>query len=152
MNTLLFLQAISDMIVQAINSSEANENGNYIERGLAEMSKEGQCFNSKNGLKFIQSQLTDMFIAGTDTTSSTCEWSLAYLVHFPEWQEKIHEEIANLTNGNERRVQLQDKSKAHLLNAFVEETMRHCPAGNEKIRKNALSDGKIKMYPSLSDN
>jgi len=34
-----------------------------------------------------------MFIAGTETTTSTIRWILFYLIKHPEIQEKVHQEI-----------------------------------------------------------
>ena len=34
-----------------------------------------------------------MFIAGTETTTSTIRWVLFYLIKHPEIQQKIHQEI-----------------------------------------------------------
>ena len=44
-------------------------------------------------LKQLRYYLRDMFIAGTETTTSTIRWVLFYLIKHPEIQEKVHQEI-----------------------------------------------------------
>jgi len=41
----------------------------------------------------LDNVLDDLFIAGTDTTSTTMTWAVVYLVNNPDIQQKIHEEI-----------------------------------------------------------
>jgi len=62
-----------------------------------------------------------IFISGTDTSANLSEWVLAYLLHYPEWQVKIHEELSNLTGNNAKRITLIEKEDAHMTNAFIEE-------------------------------
>jgi len=63
-------------------------------------------------------------ISGTDTTSSLCEWIMAYLLHNPAWQARIHKELSDITGNNSRRVYLSDKENAHITNAFIEEVRK----------------------------
>jgi cytochrome P450 len=68
----------------------------------------------------FQTKFISIF-SGTDTTANLSEWILAYLLHNPEWQDKIHQELSGITGNNSRRVSLNDKDRAHLTNAFIEE-------------------------------
>ncbi|XP_782309.3 cytochrome P450 2J5 [Strongylocentrotus purpuratus] len=47
---------------------------------------------SLEALDFV---LVDLFLAGTDTVSTTLTWAVLYLVSHPEIQQKIHDEIIN---------------------------------------------------------
>jgi cytochrome P450 len=58
---------------------------------------------------------------GTDTTAALSEWCLAYLINYPDWQEKIFQELDVVTGQNSRKVNLSDQESAHLTNAFIEE-------------------------------
>jgi len=134
------MTSLRSMAAEAVSKASADPMGNYIERGLAEIEKKDEtkiAFNSRNGTKYLASQLVDLFAAGlpekqlcffleciflgTDTTATMGQWCLLYLLHYPEWQTKIYEEVSALTNGNSRYVELSDKEGAHLTNAFIEE-------------------------------
>ncbi|BFZ07838.1 hypothetical protein BsWGS_10876 [Bradybaena similaris] len=64
-----------------------------------------------------------LFLAGTETTSTTILWCFLYMLHYPEVQEKVYREIeANV--GTERTPNMSDKSKLVYLNAVIMETQR----------------------------
>jgi len=67
-NTLSSKEAIVNMIEDTIEQSSAEPNGNYIERGLAEIERSGDdnksTFNKKTGKGYLTTQLLEMFIAG----------------------------------------------------------------------------------------
>lgn len=68
--------------------------------------------------------MVDMFIAGLETTSQSTSWMLLYLAHYPQWQEKIYEEISSVIPGNSMP-KIGDRSKMPLLEAFCNEVHRH---------------------------
>ncbi|KAK4320405.1 hypothetical protein Pmani_008714 [Petrolisthes manimaculis] len=41
----------------------------------------------------IQATITELFLAGTETTSTTMKWSILYFIKHPDVQHKLHEEI-----------------------------------------------------------
>lgn len=56
-------------------------------------------------LNFIEKQLLilleDLFMAGTETTSSTLSFVILYLVRYPQVQEKIHSELNRVVGLNQ---------------------------------------------------
>ncbi|XP_053328301.1 cytochrome P450 1A1-like [Spea bombifrons] len=58
----------------------------------------------------VLSTVIDVFGAGFDTTSSALQWSLFYLLKFPELQEKIHKEIGTKI-GFSRMPRFEDRKK-----------------------------------------
>jgi hypothetical protein len=52
--------------------------------------------------------LSDMYFAGTDTTSSTLSWMILYMTKFPEIQKKFQDEIEAVT-GNNRQCSVNDR-------------------------------------------
>ena len=37
--------------------------------------------------------MIDLFLAGMETTSTSLRWTFLFLLHHPEVQEKIHQEL-----------------------------------------------------------
>ena len=52
--------------------------------------------------------IQDLFLAGSETTTTTLRWSLLYLVKYPEIQEKVFAELENAI-GHERTPSMSDK-------------------------------------------
>lgn len=54
--------------------------------------------------------MADLFLAGSDTTSTTLAWTILYLVTHPEVQKKLQAEISAIT-GDSRDVSVADRPK-----------------------------------------
>ena len=50
-------------------------------------------FYGENGLESLEIVLVDLFIGGSETTATSINWTVLYLLHYPHVQEKIHEEL-----------------------------------------------------------
>ncbi|XP_037834489.1 cytochrome P450 1A1 isoform X2 [Kryptolebias marmoratus] len=66
----------------------------------------------------------DIFGAGFDTIFAGLQWSLLYLIKFPDIQDKIHQEIDDHI-GSARLPRFSDKPKMPLTEAFIHEVFRH---------------------------
>uniref|UniRef100_A0A671KKI5 Cytochrome P450, family 1, subfamily D, polypeptide 1 n=1 Tax=Sinocyclocheilus anshuiensis TaxID=1608454 RepID=A0A671KKI5_9TELE len=66
----------------------------------------------------------DIFGAGFDTIITGLQWSLLYLIKFPDIQAKILQEIDNQVGMN-RLPQFKDKSNMPYTEAFIYEVFRH---------------------------
>ncbi|CAN1747947.1 Geraniol 8-hydroxylase [Linum perenne] len=69
----------------------------------------------------------DLFVAGTDTTSSTLEWAIVELLRNPKTFTKAREEL-NLTIGKDKHLQESDILRLPYLQAILKETFRLHPA------------------------
>jgi len=47
----------------------------------------------ETGFYAMFNNVTDIFIAGQDTTSSSILWTFLYLLHHPDVQTKVHQEL-----------------------------------------------------------
>ena len=70
--------------------------------------------------------LQDVFVAGTDTTSSTLEWAMAELLHNPEKLLKARVELLQ-TIGKDKQVKESDITRLPFVQAVVKETFRLHP-------------------------
>ena len=50
-------------------------------------------FYGEKGLQSLEIVLVDLFVAGSDTTSLTLNWTILYLLHYPGVQAKVHAEL-----------------------------------------------------------
>ncbi|XP_072972500.1 flavonoid 3'-monooxygenase-like [Typha angustifolia] len=71
--------------------------------------------------------LVDMFVAGTDTSSSTAEWALSELIRHPKILMKAQEELDSVV-GRTRLVSEADLPHLPFLHAIVKETFRLHPS------------------------
>ncbi|CAG5115327.1 unnamed protein product [Candidula unifasciata] len=97
---------------------------NFIDAYLIERNKKIQAgipttLDDDNLTKII----TDLFTAGTETTSTTIYWCVLYMLNYPEVQEKVFCEIKD-TVGTDRPPTIQDKNQLTYLNAVILETQR----------------------------
>ncbi|XP_067909489.1 steroid 17-alpha-hydroxylase/17,20 lyase [Heterodontus francisci] len=89
--------------------------------------------------------VADIFGAGVETTSVTLAWMIVYLLHHPEVQKKIQEEIdSNI--GFKRTPTMNDRGNLHLLSATISEILRIQPVSPLLIPHVALADSSIGEY------
>lgn len=67
--------------------------------------------------------VNDLFIAGTETTTTTIQWLLVRILHQPQIQDKIYEELINKI-GYDRYPELSDREDLPYLNACLHEVLR----------------------------
>ncbi|CAN6239873.1 unnamed protein product [Urochloa humidicola] len=81
-------------------------------------------FNSRDQIKGI---LTDMFIAGTDTTAATVEWTMTELVRHPDILAKAQEEVRGAVAHGSDIVLESDLLRLKYLKLVIRESMRVHP-------------------------
>lgn len=124
-NTQKIMQLLMKFIQQKKrNIEDSSEVCNLIDAYILEKNKKIQAGlattmddDSLNRIMF------DLFLAGTETTSSTINWCLLYMLHFPEVREKVYAEMKDKI-GTDRTPTIHDKTKLTYLNAVIAETLR----------------------------
>ncbi|XP_030628292.1 steroid 17-alpha-hydroxylase/17,20 lyase [Chanos chanos] len=87
----------------------------------------------------------DIFGAGVETTTTVLKWSIAYLIHYPQVQKKIQEEL-DIKIGRDRHPQLSDRGNLPYLEATIREVLRIRPVSPLLIPHVALKDTSIGEY------
>ncbi|XP_069129911.1 cytochrome P450 2B5-like [Argopecten irradians] len=64
-----------------------------------------------------------LFVAGTETTSTTIKWAILFLIRHPHVQIKLRHEINNVI-GSSRVPSIADKTQMSYTEAFIHETLR----------------------------
>ena len=67
--------------------------------------------------------LSDFFQAGTETTSTSVRWAIVFLLHNPDIQIRLQEEIDQVVGGG-RFPSLADRKSLHYVEAFLTEVLR----------------------------
>ncbi|XP_036396681.1 cytochrome P450 27C1-like [Megalops cyprinoides] len=93
-------------------------------------------------LEEIYANMTEMLLAGVDTTSFTLSWSIYLLALHPEVQQQVFEEVQH-TLGTERVPVSEDIPRMPLIRGLVKETLRLFPVlpGNGRITQSDLVVG-----------
>ncbi|KAM3590350.1 uncharacterized protein V6R79_007979 [Siganus canaliculatus] len=84
----------------------------------------------------------EAFGAGVETTSTTLLWILAYLLHHPEVQERVQQELDQQVGG-ERPVCVTDRGRLPYLDCVINEGMRIRPVSPVLIPHTAMTDSSI---------
>ncbi|NWR58156.1 CP2J6 protein, partial [Bucorvus abyssinicus] len=66
----------------------------------------------------------DLFVAGTETTTTTLRWALLYTVVYPDVQEKVQKELDAVV-GSSHLISYEDRKKLPYTNAVVHEIQRY---------------------------
>uniref|UniRef100_A0A0B7BIS2 Cytochrome P450 n=1 Tax=Arion vulgaris TaxID=1028688 RepID=A0A0B7BIS2_9EUPU len=123
------VRTIIDMMETLIESKKRNiedssEVCNLIDAYINERNKKIQAgISTYMDDKNLSKIMFDLFVAGTETTSTTIYWCILYILHNPEVQEKVYQEIKDKV-GTDRTPTMQDKNQLTYLNAVIHETQR----------------------------
>nr|USL94613.1 geraniol-8-hydroxylase [Cymbopogon martinii] len=93
----------------------------------------------------LRSLFTDLFAAGSDTSSSTVEWAMTELLRNPTATAKVCDELATVI-GPGKNIEESDISRLPYLQAVVRETFRLHPPAPLLLPRHAQVDVKIMGY------
>ena len=82
-------------------------------------SREGETLSTDN----LEKAILDIMAAGTDTTSTTLQWFILYLIHHPDVQTKCQKELDEVVGAN-RQVAQADRDSLPYLDATIHEVQR----------------------------
>ncbi|KAF9591827.1 hypothetical protein IFM89_008477 [Coptis chinensis] len=74
----------------------------------------------------LRALIFDLFVGGTDSTSTTTEWILAELFHHPEVLKKLQNEVRTAI-GTESMVDEDDTNRMEYMHCVIKETLRLHP-------------------------
>uniref|UniRef100_A0A183CBW3 Unspecific monooxygenase n=1 Tax=Globodera pallida TaxID=36090 RepID=A0A183CBW3_GLOPA len=97
----------------------------FVEAFLKEKAKRDASGEQHN---FTMEQLNgiciDLWAAGQETTSTTIAWGIAYLIHYPQIQTKMREELRRVDADSTRVITVSDRSELPYTNAVICEIQR----------------------------
>ncbi|CAL1592861.1 unnamed protein product [Knipowitschia caucasica] len=118
-NIIDYVQSKIDEHKESFDPSNPRD---YIDCFLAEMAEKEDKeagFDQKN----LCLSAMDLFVAGTETTTTSLNWALLFMIHYPHIQEKVQAEIDAVV-GSSRQPSMQDRDNLHFTNAVIHEAQR----------------------------
>ena len=94
---------------------------------------------------YIVNTMSDMFSAGYETTSTTLRWTIAYLVHHPQFQTEIQDQLDEVV-GRDRMPGLDDRPSLPLVQATIMEALRLGNVAEAALPHYTLKDTSLAGY------
>ncbi|KAM3341300.1 cytochrome 76A2 [Capsicum galapagoense] len=94
--------------------------------------------------------ILEMFLAGTETTSSSVEWALSELLRHPEAMERVKEEIVKVIR-QDKKLEESDIDNLPYTQAVVKETLRLHPPLPLLVPRRAMHDTNFMGYDIPED-
>ena len=113
-----------NIVAEHHTSFDANNMRDFVDAYIKEMN-EGKEQGKETHLSDsnLLAVLDDLFLAGTETTSTTLRWAILYMIAFPDVQRKVREEIDRVV-GRSRVPKLSDKINLPYTDAVIHEVQR----------------------------
>ncbi|XP_065511681.1 cytochrome P450 2J2-like [Caloenas nicobarica] len=120
-NTRLMRSFVKERIDKHKEDWNPSESRDFIDCYLQEIAKDNGegVFQEEN----LMACAVDLFLAGTETTSTTIRWALLYMAMHPEIQARVQAEIDTVI-GQVRQPALDDRSNMPYTNAVIHEVQR----------------------------
>ncbi|XP_015791801.1 cytochrome P450 18a1-like [Tetranychus urticae] len=147
-----FESHINDEVIEH-RKKDIDDNGikDYIDGFLHEMSKRQNEKDSTFNVNTLQRNASMFYAAGSDTITTTLQWIIMYLVKYPEYQNKIRDEIKQ-TIGLNRQPENIDRQQMPFTMAFIYEALRHSSIIALNLARRALEDTKVGGYSIPKDS
>ncbi len=114
---------VTDIIEQHKKDRVPNEPNDYIDAYLDEIDKNRKHGSTRMNETTLKSTLRSLFAGGTETTATTLQWAVQYMVAFPEIQNRVQRELDSVV-GRNRLPRLADKADLSFTCATLLEIQR----------------------------
>ena len=132
-NAMKLITSMYDMFAEEkkkhLMSFDPDDMRDYMDCYLREMKnvteegKQESSFYGEEGEINLKASLFDLYLAGSETSSTTLLFSIIYMVNYPEVQEKVQAELDRVV-GQDRFPSLEDRKELPFLDATISEVQR----------------------------
>ncbi|XP_061072987.1 cytochrome P450 2C20-like [Conger conger] len=122
----------------------------YIDCYLIKLSKEKDIPMNVFTYKNLVGTVLNLFLAGTETTSTTIRYAIMMLIKHPQIQERVHQEIDNVI-GRERLPLMEDRKSLPFTDAVIHEVQRVLDIVPLSLPRYATQDISFKGYTIPKD-
>ncbi|XP_030665093.1 cytochrome P450 2C9 isoform X2 [Nomascus leucogenys] len=136
---------ILEKVKEHQESMDMNNPQDFIDCFLIKMEKEKHNQTSEFTIEGLENTATDLFGAGTETTSTTLRYALLLLLKHPEVTAKVQEEIERVI-GRNRSPCMQDRSHMPYTDAVVHEVQRYIDLLPTSLPHAVTCDIKFRNY------
>ncbi|XVF43377.1 hypothetical protein PTKIN_Ptkin02bG0035500 [Pterospermum kingtungense] len=136
------LNAVIDKIIEERRASSL-DHMDFVSM-LLQLQKDGtlEMDFTQDNLKAV---ILDMFVGGTETTSTTIEWAMAELLKNPDIMKKVQEEVRNVV-GKKPKVDVKDTNQMEYLKCVIKETLRLHPVAPLLVPRKTTASVKLGGY------
>ncbi|KAK3596387.1 hypothetical protein CHS0354_036937 [Potamilus streckersoni] len=117
----------------------------FIDVFLLEMKNNQDQKDSTFTKNQLNTTVSDLFVAGTETTTTTITWAVLYLAAKQNIQARIFREIKEIV-GTDRLPSLQDKRNLVYTEAFIMEVLRVCNIVTVSLPHTCAVDTKLQGF------
>ena len=107
------IDLMEENIIKHQETMDPNEPRDFTDMMLIEIEQTTDKTSSmygQLGMDNLKVTLFDLFLAGSETTSTTLTWAALYMVRYPEVQRKVQEELDEVV-GFQRLPSMKDKAE-----------------------------------------
>ena len=121
------MDMMGESVEKHLETLDVNAPRDFTDAMLIEIKKTTDptsSFYGDFGLENLRNVLFDLFLAGSETTSTTLTWAALYMVRYPQVQTKVQQELDRVV-GQNRHPSVKDKPNLPYTEAVLMEIQRY---------------------------
>ncbi|XP_029451958.1 cytochrome P450 2K6-like isoform X2 [Rhinatrema bivittatum] len=135
---------IKSIFIKHLKHLDENDQRSFIDVFLVKKEEEKANPNSYFHDDNLTSVVRNLFIAGTETTSTTLNWALLLMMKYPEIQEKVQKEIERVIGSSQPRID--HRKQMPYTDAVIHEIQRFADIVPMNLPRETTTDTYFKGY------